>query len=231
MRILVTLTLVAVAIVLLLSAGTLLASVPLQIHANGGINAMIKYQAFALLVGLGTMASISFLYPDSKELLTVGRLKSIAIRERWLGINGKSSWRTNGLQLLLFISLATGIFMALGVWSTDNIQNFQGHFIPYIILFAFTNALSEELIFRFGLLGGLHDRVPKRTLLLISAVVFGLPHFYGNPGGFIGVLMSAFLGYILSKATLETKGLGIAMVIHFVQDVIIFTAVLMMTVS
>lgn len=43
--------------------------------------------------------------------------------------------------------------------------------------------------------------------------------------------MAGVLGYVLCKATLETTGLGIAWVIHFVQDVIIFTALFMMNVK
>ncbi|HHX23791.1 MAG TPA: CPBP family intramembrane metalloprotease [Thermoanaerobacterales bacterium] len=69
------------------------------------------------------------------------------------------------------------------------------------------------------------------TILIISAILFGLPHYFGFPNGFMGVLMSGVLGYILCKATIETKGLSIAWAIHFVQDIIIFTALLMMNVK
>jgi membrane protease YdiL (CAAX protease family) len=53
----------------------------------------------------------------------------------------------------------------------------------------------------------------------------------GYPNGVIGVLMAATLGYILSKATYETQGLGIAWSIHFVQDAIIFTALSMINIK
>jgi hypothetical protein len=101
-------------------------------------------------------------------------------------------------------------------------------FIPLILLFSFTNSLTEELIFRFGVVGGLFNHYPKVTIMIISAVLFGLPHFLGWPSGFVGVLMAGVLGYILCKGTIETKGLAIAWTIHFVQDIIIFTALFMM---
>ncbi|TAE80973.1 MAG: CPBP family intramembrane metalloprotease, partial [Bacteroidetes bacterium] len=72
------------------------------------------------------------------------------------------------------------------------------------------------------------DITSKTTVLLLSAILFGLPHYAGFPNGPIGVVMAGVLGYILSKATYETQGIGIAWVIHFLQDVIIFTALFMM---
>ena len=66
---------------------------------------------------------------------------------------------------------------------------------------------------------------------IISAVLFGLPHYFGNPSGFIGVVMAGVLGYVLCKATIETKGITIAWIIHFVQDVIIFTALMMINIK
>jgi len=68
-------------------------------------------------------------------------------------------------------------------------------------------------------------------VLLASAVLFGLPHYFHWPSGFLRIIMASVLSYILAKATTETKGLSIAWVIHFVQDLIIFTALLMMNVK
>lgn len=99
------------------------------------------------------------------------------------------------------------------------------------LLFLFTNSLAEELIFRFALVGGLFNRYSSSTVLLCSAVMFGFPHYWGYPSGVVGVLMSGLLGYVLCKATIETKGLSIAWLIHFVQDLIIFTALFMMNVK
>ncbi|MFN3299563.1 MAG: type II CAAX prenyl endopeptidase Rce1 family protein [Sediminibacterium sp.] len=66
---------------------------------------------------------------------------------------------------------------------------------------------------------------------MTSAILFGLPRYFGNPKGIIGVIMSGVLGYILCKATIETRGISIAWTIHFVQDIIIFTAIMMMSIK
>lgn len=231
MKMFYTLLIAGVATVLLVTAGTFTNQINLQIHPDSFVNGLAKYQTFALTVGILTTIAILILNPESRQFLNVGQLSTIAEKEKWLGINGKSSWRVNGLQLLFFVSVATGIFMFLAVKYTDSISNFQWSFIPLVLLFSLTNSLTEELIFRFGIVGGLFNHYPKLTILIISAISFGLPHYFGYPNGFVGILMSGVLGYILCKATIETKGLSIAWTIHFIQDIIIFTALMMMNVK
>lgn len=226
-----TLILTGIATLLLVTFGTFSDKVSFQLHPNSFVNNMAKYQLFAGGVAALVVISVLRLNKQSKQLLGIGKVHSIAVKEKWLGINGKSSWKINGLQLLVFVSLATGTFMFLGVQYTNSIDNFKWTFMPLVLLFSFTNSLAEELIFRFGIVGGLSNELPKGTVLIISAMLFGVPHYFGFPSGIIGVIMSGILGYILCKATMETKGLSIAWGIHFVQDIIIFTALMMMNVT
>lgn len=228
MKMFYTLLIVCLATFLLVSATTFTSINTLQFNANIFVNNLAKYQVFAVLVAFVVTIAILILNPESRQLFSIGQLSITAQKEKWLGINGRSSWKTNGLQLLFFISIATGIFMFLAVKYTNSIHNFQVSFIPLIVLFAFTNSLAEELIFRFGMVGGLLNHYPKLMIMILSAILFGLPHYYGWPSGFAGIIMSGMLGYILCKATIETKGLSIAWLIHFVQDIIIFTALFMM---
>ena len=231
MKMFYTLLVVGIATILLVGTTIFTNEIAFQIHPNNFVNGLAKYQFFALVVGILVTIAILILSPDSRRFLNKGQLSIIAEKEKWLGINGKSSWKINGLQLLLFISIATGIFMFMAVKYTNSIDNFQWGFIPLILLFSLTNSLTEELIFRFGVVGGLFNHYPKLTILIISAILFGLPHYFGWPSGFVGILMSGVLGYILCKATIETKGLSIAWTIHFVQDIIIFAALFMMNVK
>jgi len=226
-----TLLIISIATILLVNAKLFTNRLNLQIHSDSFLNEMAKHQIFAMVVGVLATILIVILIPNSKQFLNIGQLNLIAEKENWLGINGKSSWKINGLQLLFFVSIVTGIFMFLAVKNTNSINNFQWSFIPLILLFSFTNSLAEELIFRFGIIGGLFNDYPKLTILIISAIFFGLPHYFGWPNGFVGVIISGMLGYILCKATLETKGLSIAWTIHFIQDIIIFSGLFMMNVK
>ena len=231
MILILTISLVLIATTILLLANKFLPSIDISFNNNLFVNKLLKYQLLALILSLTLMFFTLKLTPQSKSLLSFGNVESVAIKEKWLGINGKSTWKTNGLQLAFFISLATGIFMFIAVKYTNSLSNFQYWFIPVIIFISLTNSFSEEIIYRFVINGNLGVIAPKITILIISAILFGLPHYMGYPNGIAGVIMSAMLGYILSKATYETNGVGIALTIHFIQDLIIFTALFMMNIK
>jgi uncharacterized protein len=231
MKIYITLISVAIASILLVTSSKILAKINITFHENIFLDEMFKYQLFAFIIAFILLMITLKISPESKGLLKFGNIQNIAFKEKWLGINGISTWQKNGLQLLFFISVPTAIFMFLGVYYTNSFHNFRMYFIPLILLFSITNSFSEEIIYRFVINGNLAKIVASTTIFLISGIIFGLPHYWGFPTGIIGVIMSGLLGYILSKATHETQGLGIAWGIHFVQDVIIFTAVLMMNVK
>jgi len=50
---------------------------------------------------------------------------------------------------------------------------------------------------------------------LLTAVFFGIGHYYGIPYGVIGAVMAGVLGWLLGKSMLEIKGIFWAWVIHF----------------
>ena len=49
-------------------------------------------------------------------------------------------------------------------------------------------------------------------------------HYFGTPSGIFGVVMSGLMGWLLAKSVIETRGLAWALLIHFLQDVVIFGA-------
>src|SRR5690554_2130707 len=108
-----TLLVVGIATALLVTGGTFIHKITLQIHPNSFLDGMAKYQLFALTVAVLATLTTLVLNPESKQFLDIGQLSTIAEKEKWLGISGKSSWTLNGLQLLFFVSIATGIFMFL----------------------------------------------------------------------------------------------------------------------
>lgn len=231
MKLIITAVTVLLATSILLTANTYLPNVPIHLHSNKFIDGILKYQLVVVILALIVLFLTIKITPSSKLLLQFGNLNAIAVKDKWLGINGNFTWRKNGIQLLVFISLATSIFMFFGVKYTDSLSNFKWWFIPFVILISLTNSFAEEVIYRFVVNGNLTNSLPKITVIITSAILFGLPHYLGFPSGFIGVMMAGVLGYVLSKATYETQGIGIAWIIHFVQDIIIFTALFMMNIK
>ena len=62
----------------------------------------------------------------------------------------------------------------------------------------------------------------SRHALWMSAFFFGASHYFGIPGGMIGGIASTFMGWILGKGMVETRGLFSTWWIHFLSDVAIF---------
>lgn len=193
----------------------------IQLHTNPFINKTIQYQTFALVLAFAVMFITLKAAPQSVQLLKTGQLNGMAEKMTLLGISGKKSWKSEFFSLLFIISAATFGFMYFT--RVPHAGVFKPELIFWIVLFSLTNSFGEEIIYRFGINGMLTGYAPASTVFLVSGLVFGAAHWGGNPGGPVGMIMAGVLGYVSSKATSETGGLGIAWALHFVQDVIIYT--------
>jgi membrane protease YdiL (CAAX protease family) len=123
----------------------------------------------------------------------------------------------------LCISGGTLVFLLIGAGSALGQLQKAVLFLPFILLFALMNSLGEEVGYRANLLAALAPAFGKEDALLMSAALFGIQHYYGVPYGIAGILMAGILGWLLGKSMLETKGFAWAWLIHFTQDVLIFT--------
>lgn len=158
----------------------------------------------------------------SQFYLTKGELSAMAEPVPWLGVNKPISWRYFGAIVAFCISFGTLVFLLLaGIPQGDALLQVLMT-LPVILLLAAMNAFSEELNYRAALLSTLNGVVSQKQAVLISAAFFGIGHYYGVPYGIVGVMMSGFLGWLLGKAMLETKGFFWPWLIHFLQDVLIF---------
>jgi len=94
--------------------------------------------------------------------------------------------------------------------------------LPSILFYAALNAFNEEYTFRAPMLATLEPIGGSKHALWMAAFFFGIAHYFGTPGGIIGGLLSIFMGWILGKAMVETRGGFWAWWIHFLSDVAIF---------
>jgi len=145
-----------------------------------------------------------------------------------LGITSSTesnNWNFYGPAMAVAFTLGTISYMAVSVTSQHGVINDSFYsLLPLVLLFAFTNAWTEEIFARLVIVAGLTGKFNPLTICWISAIIFGVPHFFGTPSGWFGVIMSGLLGWFLAKSVIETKGIGWALFIHFLQDVVIFGA-------
>jgi membrane protease YdiL (CAAX protease family) len=94
---------------------------------------------------------------------------------------------------------------------------------PWSLAVAVLNAASEEFQFRSVLLAHLRGVLRPAENALLTAALFGICHYYGQPSGPLGVAMAGFAGWIWARSMIDTRGCVWAFVIHMFQDVVIFT--------
>jgi membrane protease YdiL (CAAX protease family) len=93
--------------------------------------------------------------------------------------------------------------------------------LPLVLLLAASNAWTEEIFTRFVIVAGLSGKLSPTAVCWTSALVFGLPHFFGTPSGVVGMAMAGLMGWMLAKSMIETRSMAWALTIHFLQDVVI----------
>ena len=195
------------------------------------INKQILYQSITLFM---TIVFLFVLWLTKRktfqEYFRKGNLSADILPEPLMGIKPKASenWIHLGRNFSIVISGVTAIVIYFQLIRGNGIS--IGNILsvlPFSIIFALSNSFVEESITRLGIVVVLKNVLKDRTIPLVSALLFGSVHYWGSPGGILGVLVAGFLGWFLTKSILETKGVFWAWWIHFLQDVIIISALLL----
>jgi membrane protease YdiL (CAAX protease family) len=175
-------------------------------------------------VALAVIAALLLMKRRRSECFLVkGDLSAPIGPVRWLGIRQGESWRTFGWIFALACAAAVAVPTLLLTHFAPGAFGRAVTLVPAVLAFAAINAFNEEAYFRASFLSTLKDVIGNRQAVLISAVFFGMSHYlYGSPRGVAGFLMTAFLGWLLGKCMLETRGLFWPWFIHFTADVVVF---------
>lgn len=218
-----------------------LASVGLLIAIRAGVNAIVGpitdmnsrvtadalYQGATVILALLFLLLVRTVHPQNfKRFARLGDSTAHPQPVGFLGIKATDTWRSVGIQFAIVVTIATAVFIFLNVLNSAFPVDRLIAALPFAVVFAVTNAFVEESLTRFGVVVPLHGVVAPGTIYIISALVFGIPHYFGTPGGVLGALMAGFLGWLLAKSMVETRGVWWAWFIHFLQDVVIITALL-----
>lgn len=195
---------------------------PMALGAPPLFNRMATHQCILLAISIAVVAYCRYRGHSalSFKRSSAGPLPGLS----WIGIQGNRSWDQQLWPLLAKVAAPTALFMGLGIATSSALQCPPWQAIMWVPLFACTNALGEEIVFRYlpMAIGG--EAISTRFVAWTSALLFGAAHYAGAPGGPIGMVMSAVLGYVLARATVETGSLRIAVIVHGVLDIIILAA-------
>jgi hypothetical protein len=179
----------------------------------------VTLAAILVLLALG--------YRRRALFLTPGRLDAPITPVRWMGFPKPEPWWSFGGQYGFYIALGMGLVAWLDTRPTAEMWASVVQVLPAILLFAAINAFFEEMTFRAPMLATLEPFTGTKQAWAMSALFFGIAHFYGVPYGFLGVGLATLNGWLLGKAMLETRGMFWAWWMHFLQDIVIFTFIAM----
>lgn len=153
--------------------------------------------------------------------LARGQLDAPITPVKWIGFPKPEPWTHFGTKWIIFLSI--GMVVLLNIFGTVHLDSLIAALglMPVILILSALNAFNEEVTYRAAQLAPLETAVGTRQSLWIVAVLFAIMHYYSAVNGVAGVILTIFMGWILTKAMLETRGFFWPWLIHFSQDVII----------
>lgn len=99
---------------------------------------------------------------------------------------------------------------------------------PAILLFALMNAFGEEVAFRAAPLSQLLSAVGETQAIWLTAVWFGLGHYYGGlPSGPAGAIFLTFIALLFGRAMAATRGISLPIFIHLFGDIVVYSLLAM----
>ena len=179
-----------------------------------------------LLLSLGALLLLSTFigrgFSREDLFLRIGHLSAPARPERLLWFRKPIPWTRLGPQLLVLFGVALPVFLFFTLRPDFGQLPRLWQLLPWAMATAALNAANEEFQFRCVPLAHLRNALAPREALWLTAILFGVGHYFGQPSGPIGVVMATIAGWIWAKSMMETRGIGWAFGIHMVQDIVIF---------
>jgi membrane protease YdiL (CAAX protease family) len=158
-----------------------------------------------------------------RELFLVrGNPNAPAQPSRLHGVKEPTPWNRIALAWLpYYVAVAV---IVLGIQIRPDLSQVSRAlvFLPAVVIAAAINAFAEEFMFRSIPLARLEPLFGPQQAIWMAAGLFGLMHYFGWPGGPMGVLLNLYLGWWAAKSMIETRGFVWAFSLHFLGDVIIY---------
>lgn len=150
----------------------------------------------------------------------------------WLHV-GRCSRKTMGVTFLIvagtsLVLIAFSIVMHPEVREVREAVPFTALGGPILAgaIFAVTNAVLEESVFRGVLFDALQSQWGAQGALISSSLLFSFGHLHGYPPGYAGALLAAVFGGLMAWLRLWTGGLGLPILAHIAADATIYWIVI-----
>lgn len=216
--------LLSIAIALVGTGALLLLTMLVGQQSGREILPYFTYQLITLGISATAIAAMYFAKRRKLDYLKVGSLRAKAKPIKSLGVKEGESWLSVGVTFTVIITVITGMFLFFGY--SKQLADIQMSSWMLALLVALPlsaiNSFNEEILTRWTIVEGLTGKF-ARYAPWVSALIFGTVHYFGVPGGIVGSIMAGFLAWLLARSIQDIKGVGWAWLIHFCQDVLIFT--------
>jgi membrane protease YdiL (CAAX protease family) len=182
----------------------------------------------AVLLALGVVAVLLLTGQSRRDLFLTHGNWYAATSLRLPGRNTPLTWATLGPAVALGLTLLiSGGAFALS--SPDSLDWQQLIWLfPAVVFFALMNAFGEEVAYRAAPLSQLVSVVGETQAVWLTAVWFGLGHYYGGiPSGPVGAIFLTFIALLFGRAMLATKGVTMPIFIHLFGDIVVYSLLAM----
>jgi len=163
-------------------------------------------------------------FEGSRLLLTVVMITTLLVmgkrnQDIFLVKGNLKKWRRPGTVLALSIMLLTFLFFHYDLPSAAMLLKTLP-LMSAVLLIGALAAFDEEMRYRAALLPLLYDVVGKNHSIMITAFFFGMGHYFGGvPSGVVGFLVAGTLGWLYATMMLETRGIFMSWLNHFLTNV------------
>jgi membrane protease YdiL (CAAX protease family) len=191
--------------------------------AHGGLLAL-AVGLLALIPGMRTWP-LHLLAPLLVYFLLVALIPPLRRTSRWLTVGQLSlpvlGWTAAVVVVSTIAILVFQYVVAPDLGPTRAVVPpwLYQHFIPFLIVFSFVNALLEELLFRGVILDALDSQIGLAWALLVQAAVFGYGHMLGGyPPTPLGAVLAGVYGVMLGLLKVYSRGLAAPFLAHIFAD-------------
>lgn len=181
-----------------------------------------------VLLALGVVTALLLTGHSRRDLFLVKGDWQAATGLRLPGRTKPVTWATLGPTVALGLTLLVGSgAVALSSPAFLDWQQLIWLF-PAVVFFALMNAFGEEVAYRAAPLSQLVSVVGETQAIWLTAVWFGLGHYYGGmPSGPVGAIFLTFVALLFGRAMLATKGITMPIFIHLFGDIVVYSLLAM----